>query len=82
MRLGEPVRVKGRYDGKQVRLLEPAPTDKECDVTVVFETGEDREEGWRVFFATFGRWEDERSFEEMVRDIYTARTPGRERISL
>lgn len=80
--MSEPVILRGIYDGKGVRLLEPAPTDKECEVRVVFESEGGEEDARDRFLATFAAWEDERSFEEIVQDIYTARTPGHERIPL
>jgi hypothetical protein len=71
------VSVPAIYDGKQVKLLEKAPVEKPYRVVVTFieptkEQGESTRDLAR-FWASFGAWRDDRSVEEIVRDIHQAR---------
>lgn len=77
--------IRARYDGEQVRLLEPAPVHEAYEVLVVFleparthEKGKDLSRFWR----SFGAWKDDRPAEATIRDIREARTSKEEAPSL
>ena len=71
------VSVPAVYDGKEIRLLEPPPVRGRYRVLVTF-IEPTREENARPadqarFWRSLGAWQDDRSVEETLRDIYEAR---------
>ncbi|OQX08945.1 MAG: hypothetical protein BWK80_47585 [Desulfobacteraceae bacterium IS3] len=48
----------------------------------IFTHREDTEEDTRLFWESFGSWQDARPAEEIVKDIYAARTSSRREIEL
>ncbi|OPX25462.1 MAG: hypothetical protein DRP97_02525 [Candidatus Latescibacterota bacterium] len=79
--------VKGLYDGKKIQPLEPIATAEPYVVVITFiepvskkyedeilREAENREdENSRRFWASFGSWEDDRTAEEIIEDIYSSR---------
>ena len=71
------VSVPAVYDGNEVRLLESISVEGPYRVVVTFleplpgGAGGLREEA--SFWASFGAWEDDRSPDELLRDIRAAR---------
>ena len=67
--------IKGIYDGKKIEPLEPidAPSNVEVIITFLEEPLPDAERE-RLFWKSFGSWQDTRSVDEIVQDIYQSRT--------
>jgi hypothetical protein len=69
--------VSAVYDGEQIRLLEEPPVQGPYRVVVTFVEPAHKEDVPRQvldrFWASFGAWQDDRSAEEIVGDIYAAR---------
>ena len=80
------ISVHGIYDGRSIRVLEKIKARPNAKVIITFlddepltaETDGDTEK----FLALSGTWEDERSPEEIVRDIYESRTTGKSDVFL
>jgi len=76
----EMLAIKGIYDGKTIRPLEPidiktpyiviitfiAPAQKEVEI-------EDEKKATEDFLKLCGKWKDERSAEEIIEDIHSFR---------
>ena len=69
------ISVKAVYDGEEVRLLEKPPISGRYRVVVTFvePEGEQVEDKNQLLY-TFGAWQDHRSIEETIKEIYDART--------
>ncbi len=72
--------IKGIYDGKTIRPLEPINIKTPYIVVITFiepaqkEIGiEDGKEATEDFLKLCGKWKDERSAEEIIEDIYSSR---------
>jgi hypothetical protein len=76
------VSVPAVYDGKEIRLLEPAPVQGYYRVLVTFvepacddnTPSADRSRFWR----SLGAWQDDRPVEATLEDILRARRPRAE----
>lgn len=69
------VSVPAIYEGGKVELLEAAPVQERYEVIVTFlhPAQASPDQAWQEFLASFGGWEDKRSAEEIMQDIYAAR---------
>ena len=79
--------VKGVYDGKRIRVLESINTNEPHMVVITFieriskeqedeilrEVQNREDEDRQRFWASFGSWEDDRTAEEIIEDIYKSR---------
>lgn len=71
--------IHALYDGERIHLLEDAPVQGRYRVLVTFvapadaQDVETAQEGSRSLWDTFGAWQDERSADEIVREIREAR---------
>ena len=65
--------IKGHFDGKKVVLLEQPPTKTPCRVTVSFEGVSRIPKTLKEVLQECGFWDDERSAEEIVEELYRLR---------
>ena len=75
------ISVPARFDGHQVKLLEPAPAQQSYRVLVTFWAPDADAEppiGSAAWWATVGTWEDVRPVEATLEDIYGSRHSRRE----
>ncbi|MCX7015763.1 MAG: hypothetical protein NTW86_24955 [Candidatus Sumerlaeota bacterium] len=74
--------IRGIYNGTMVVPLEQTHAKPNSKVIITFldePVERPRPESDRGFLALFGTWEDSRSADEIVQDIYETRTqPGRD----
>ncbi len=71
--------IHGIYTGKEIRPLEEIPAGPNVRVIITFledEPASDTDQETQEFLELCGTWEDERSPEEIVREIYESRTSG------
>ncbi len=82
------ISVRGVYDGKKIKALETFNVPPNVEVIITFL---DKEIGTgshgtdnktKEFLELAGSWEDERSAEEIIKEIYDSRTSSRKDISL
>ena len=71
------VSVPAVFDGKEVKFLETPPVEGPYRVLVTFiepspaRDGEERD--MNRFWASFGAWKDDRTTEEIIKDIHESR---------
>ena len=70
--------VRGIYDGKQIKPLEDfsVPPNVEVIITFMDKKATDRsvDDKTRDLLELSGTWEDDRSVEEIIKEIYDGRT--------
>ncbi len=77
--------IHGVYTGKEIRPLEEIPVGPNVRVIITFledKPVSDIDRETQEFLELCGTWEDERSPEEIVREIYESRTAGEREILL
>ncbi|OQX12023.1 MAG: hypothetical protein BWK80_44235 [Desulfobacteraceae bacterium IS3] len=77
--------INGIYTGKEIRPLEEISVCPNVRVIITFledEPVSDMDRETQEFLELCGTWEDERSPEEIVREIYESRTAGEREILL
>jgi hypothetical protein len=70
--------VRGIYDGKQIKPLEEFDVPPNVEVIITFmdkkATDQSVDDKTRDLLELSGTWEDDRSVEEIIREIYDSRT--------
>jgi hypothetical protein len=78
--------IRGIYTGKEIKLLEELHIRPNVRVIITFLEDEppisDVDEDTEGLLALSGTWEDERSVETIIQDIYESRTADKEEIAL
>ena len=88
--------IKGIYDGKKIQPLEPITTKDPHVVVITFiepvsksqedemlrEARNKEDEDSRRFWSSFGSWEDDRTADEIIEDIYSSRRSSRKEVAL
>jgi len=70
------VSIPAFFDGKEIKLLEMAPVEGPYRVLVTFIEASPAHDGERDlsrFWASFGAWKDDRTTEEISRDMHASR---------
>jgi hypothetical protein len=70
--------VRGIYDGKKIRLLEPVDVKEEVEVIMTFLHGpagrkDDETGNTEAFLRICGTWEDDRTPEKIIEQIHSSR---------
>jgi uncharacterized protein with ParB-like and HNH nuclease domain len=70
--------VRGIYDGKQIKPLEEFDIPPNVEVIITFmdkrNTDQSSDDKTRDLLELSGTWEDNRSVEEIIKEIYNSRT--------
>lgn len=78
--------IRGIYDGKEIKPLEKINLKRNSKVIITFLDDETlisaAEDNTEKLLELSGTWEDSRSAEEIIKDIYESRTVGKEDIQL
>jgi hypothetical protein len=75
------ISVPAVYDGKEIKLLESPPVKGPYHVVVTFvepTSAPSSERDLSRFWASFGAWKDERTTEEIIKNIHESRRSRRE----
>ncbi|MCP4352160.1 MAG: hypothetical protein GY795_42400 [Desulfobacterales bacterium] len=73
--------IQGIYTGREIKPLEEITVRPDVRVIITFLENEpisDDEQDTQELLELCGTWEDERSPEEIVQEIYESRTSGKE----
>ncbi|QTA92116.1 hypothetical protein [Desulfonema magnum] len=76
--------IRGVYDGREIKPLENIRSEPNVKVIITFLDDDSplTDKKTERFISLSGTWEDDRSAEEIVRDIYESRTLGKENVGL
>lgn len=78
--------IRGIYDGKKIKPLEKfdVPPDVEVIITFMYQKTENQkiDDKTTGLLELSGTWEDDRSADEIIKDIYDSRTTSNKDIHL
>jgi hypothetical protein len=76
------ISIEGIYDGQTITPLEKIHVKPNIKVIITFLDNDPLWNKDEDFFSLSGTWEDDRSVDEIIRDIYDNRTASKQDISL
>jgi hypothetical protein len=78
--------VRGIYDGKKIKPLEKFSMPPNVDVIITFMDTKSNDQTFdrknQELLELCGTWEDDRSAEEIIKEIYDSRTSSQKEINL
>lgn len=78
--------IRGIYDGKKIKPLEKFDVPPDVEVIITFmdqKTGKQKiDDRTKGLLELSGTWEDDRSTDEIIKDIYDSRTTSNKDIHL